>query len=320
MNHVDKLSKNLNTLHDELQKRLTPKAWKALIAIGAVWASYKVLKASWNTLSFLSDAFIPGYDLIKRYGQNSWALITGASDGIGKAFALDLAKRGFNIVLVGRNYEKLTEVSNLIAALDTKVQTKIVVLDLAHAHIEGTLEKAFAEVTSLDVSMIINNAGKGISGDFAHYSEEDIRDTVVINTVAPALITRLFVNSLYARAKKSAIINLSSVGTAAPVFNVGLYNSTKSFLNVFSEALSHKFSDKIDIIALKPSFVVTKMIGNQKNMFAITPEQAAASCLHLLGRRTETFGHWKHRLIGPMFRDYGWFRTYSMRLLDKGRE
>lgn len=318
MNHLDKVSSNLNKVHDELQKRLTPRVWKAFIVVGAIWAGWKALKATRNTLCFLSDAFIPGYDLLKRYGPRSWALVTGASDGIGKAFAIELGKIGFNVILVGRNAEKLGEVAKIINALPTKPETKVVVADLSQAHIEGFLEKTFGELTTLDISVIVNNAGKGISGDFSDYSEEDIRDTVVVNTVAPALITRFFINLLNERKHKSAIINLSSVGTEAPAFNSGLYNATKSFLNIFSESLAYKFSDKIDILALKPSFVVTRMTGNRPNIFSITPEQAAQSCLHLLGRRNETFGHWKHRLIGPLYRDYNWFRTFSLWLLHRG--
>ena len=76
---------------------------------------FMLAKWIFDTLcGFKKYILTPSHDLIKRYGEGSWALITGASDGIGKAYAQELASRGFNIVLMARNQEKTDNVSNEI--------------------------------------------------------------------------------------------------------------------------------------------------------------------------------------------------------------
>lgn len=81
-----------------------------LAALGAIWLAYVLLSFAWTLIRLL----LPRGDLAYEYGTNSWAVITGASDGIGLAFAKELAKEGFNICLIARNPKKLSDAEHKI--------------------------------------------------------------------------------------------------------------------------------------------------------------------------------------------------------------
>ena len=73
----------------------------------------------------------PKKNFIKRYGEGSWVLVTGASDGIGKEFCLEFARQGFNIVIVGRNIEKCQQVKEEIFLQNSNIKTKIIIVDFS---------------------------------------------------------------------------------------------------------------------------------------------------------------------------------------------
>ena len=301
---------------EKIQEKVIPKSIKALVILGGIYAGFKTLKLSWNVLSFLSETFIGGYDLKKRYGDKSWALITDATDALGSAFAIELGRVGFNIILVGNNFNKLLQVNNALARMRTKPLTKIIATDLSQAHTDEFFENAFAEVRELDVSIIVNNAGKRISGDLSEHKDTEIRDTIVLNNIVPALLVRFFINTMNQREHKSAIINVTNVGTFIPTFKSALYGGSQQFLNIFSQAIVPRFSDKIDILNYKACFTDPNS-DNRVNIFSIPPQRTVLSCLDLLGRRTEIYGHWKHRILGPMYCKYPRFRRFSDWLILK---
>ena len=96
----------------------------------------------------------------ERYGKGTWALVTGATGGIGQAYCEELAKNNFNIILVGRNKQKLIESEKLIKT-NGKIKTKLVIADLGDTISEDFYKEIFNQVKDLDVSILINNAGWG---------------------------------------------------------------------------------------------------------------------------------------------------------------
>ena len=93
-----------------------------------------------------------------RYGENSWAIVTGCTDGIGKGLSLELARRGFNIVLVARNSEKLAEVAKEIQNKH-KRQTRVIIFDFSKECTLAAYESIAKRVGELDVSILVNNVG-----------------------------------------------------------------------------------------------------------------------------------------------------------------
>lgn len=107
----------------------------------------------------------------ERYGENSWAVVTGSTDGIGKASAMHLARLGFNIVLISRNAAKLASVAKEIEQLKTadgkSVRTKVIVNDFTKNYDAKTFEDMYnKELAGLDISILHNNVGQAYLGKF----------------------------------------------------------------------------------------------------------------------------------------------------------
>jgi len=108
--------------------------------------------------------------LIERYGRDSWAVVTGASDGIGAEYASKLASLGFNIVLVSRTQSKLEAVESRIKSESPSVKTRIVQIDLAGTPSFDHYRKIFNATKDLDVSFVVANAGMMNVAYFAEMS------------------------------------------------------------------------------------------------------------------------------------------------------
>jgi 17beta-estradiol 17-dehydrogenase / very-long-chain 3-oxoacyl-CoA reductase len=265
-----------------------------LFSAGAIFMFLKTLS---YTRALLTPLFRFPKDLAARYGKDSWAVVTGASDGIGKGYAIELARRGFNVVLVGRNEAKLKAVAQEVKQNAPQAQFRVVVADFVDAYKEGWAEEIEKQVRDLDVSILVNNAGLGEGRGYFHtVSTGTIRDLVMVNALAHALITRALLPQLLARSSKSAIINTSSIGGSIPApFNT-VYSSTKVFHDFFSRALSYEYPN-LDIMSCKPATVLTKMMDVKDAPGGITVEEYVTVTLGQLGHVNQTFGHWKHRVL-----------------------
>lgn len=129
-----------------------------------------------------------------RYGVNSWAVVTGCTEGIGKALALELAQRGFNIVLISRNSEKLSLVVKEIQE-KYKRDTRMIVFDFGKdCSIQG-YESIAKKLEGLDVSILVNNVGvSNMPEFFQNIKPEDVHQEVIINTYPIVLLTKVLVN------------------------------------------------------------------------------------------------------------------------------
>ena len=278
--------------------------------LGAGLALFKTLSL---TKAILSPLFRFNRDLAARYGRDSWVVITGASDGIGKGYAFEFARRGFNIVLVGRNEEKLGKVAQELKAAVPQVQTRIVVADFSQAYKEGFAEDIHSQVKGLDVSILINNAGVYVAGDhLQNVPSQTIINVVMTNCLSHALITRAFLPQLAARTNRSAIINLSSIAGSVPVSYITIYSATKAFLDFLSRGNAYEHPN-IDTLSLKPAFISTKMIDYKKaSLDIITVDEFIPLSLRKLGHVTHSIGHWKHILQWVIFVSYPEFLRGDM--------
>lgn len=184
-------------------------------------------------LSILKWAYVnflrPGKNL-KEYG--SWALITGPTDGIGKAFAFQLAKKGLNLVLVGRNPDKLNDVSESIRSKYGTTLVKTVVVDFASAgDLDGGISRIKEAIQGLDVGVLINNVG--VSYPYARYfhevEEKLLSDLIRVNVEGTTKVTQAVLPGMVQR-KKGAIVNIGSgaaiVIPSDPLYSV--YAATKA--------------------------------------------------------------------------------------------
>ncbi|KAL5991238.1 hypothetical protein ACLOJK_012145 [Asimina triloba] len=165
---------------------------------------------------------------LKNYG--SWAIITGSTDGIGKAFAFELARKGLDLVLVGRNPGKLEAVSDEIGREFRTTQVKKVVFDF-DGDVSGGMERLEKEMEGLDVGVLVNNAGVTLpKARFFHEVDEGVwKSLIKINVRGMVKITKLVLPGMLQR-KKGAIINIGSAASIAipshPLYTI--YAATKA--------------------------------------------------------------------------------------------
>ncbi len=164
----------------------------------------------------------------------TYALITGASKGIGKAIAEELAKRSFNVLLVARNEESLKQVAAGIAE-KYKVHADYLVMDLS-LHTAAQHIYDWCAKKNYDIQVLVNNAGYGLSGSFEKYTTAENTDMMQVNMMAPVQLCGLFLPALR-RQPKAYILNVASSAAYQAVPGLSLYAATKAFVLNFSRGL-----------------------------------------------------------------------------------
>jgi len=237
--------------------------------------------------------------LIQRYGANSWAIVTGGSDGIGKGFCEELAKDGFNIVLMARNKEKLENVAKDLKKINPNIQTKVIVVDFKESHKFEVIQNIMPQIQELDVSILVNNVGVDVVGKYEEIPEQQELDILIVNLYPLVRLTKAIIPQMLKRSSRSAIINIGSTSGKRPMPYFSVYSGTKAFNDFFSKALSVEYRKNIDILSVRPLFVSTQMTYRKKvEMDTISPNMCARGSLDDLGYTRETCGHWIHSLMG----------------------
>ncbi|MER3631136.1 MAG: hypothetical protein C4325_02335, partial [Blastocatellia bacterium] len=216
-------------------------------------------------------------------------LITGASSGIGEAFARRLAREGHNLFLVARSRDRLSELCNELSARHP-VKAFFFAVDLAA---ESSDEKVllFSQEHCLEVTWLINNAGIGSMGDFAAMPLGRELEIIDLNIRAVVALTHRFLPQMRNR-KSGIIINVSSAAGFQPLPFMATYAATKSFVTSFSEALAEENRPcGIQILALCPGSTDTAFFRNagMDRSFSFkgqqTPEEVVETALRAVRRR-----------------------------------
>jgi short-subunit dehydrogenase len=208
----------------------------------------------------------------------NWAIITGASSGIGRALALEFAAGGFNVFLTARNEAALAEVAR--ECCDRyRIETEVVPADLSDPKATDRLIAAL-ESEPRRYEVLVNNAGFGIHGDFASADiEENIR-LLHVQLTAALKLTRAVLPSMVSRGS-GKILNVASVYSFSPVPFQSVYSASKSFLLSFSSSLRNELSGTgVSVSVLCPGVTQTEFrsragIGEKQEGSGMTAEAAA---------------------------------------------
>ncbi|MES2149810.1 MAG: SDR family oxidoreductase [Pseudomonadota bacterium] len=195
----------------------------------------------------------------------STALVTGASKGIGEVFAEQLAGRGMNLVLVARSLDMLERQA---ARLSARYGIKAVALsaDLADPEAAQTIA-AELERRGIQVDLLVNNAGLGLSGNFMSHEMKQVRGELQVNVQTLLSLSYLFGKGMQQRGK-GGIINLASNASFQPVPAMATYAATKAFVLHFSEALNYELAgDGVHVMAVCPGPTATSFFdGTTTNL------------------------------------------------------
>ncbi|MBU7016685.1 MAG: SDR family oxidoreductase [Theionarchaea archaeon] len=181
------------------------------------------------------------------------ALITGASSGIGAAFAKKLAQKGFNLILHGRREGKLTELAENLKRYN--IFTEILIAELSRAEEQRRIETRIQALDSLD--MLINNAGYWTPGMFWETSPDSLEAMIMVHVIAPVRFIRAALPRMLER-NKGDIINVSSMGAYFNFFTVENYGATKAYLANLTESLHVALMGTgLRVQVLAPGFTLT---------------------------------------------------------------
>ncbi|XP_061753633.1 hydroxysteroid (20-beta) dehydrogenase 2 [Nerophis ophidion] len=233
---------------------------------------------------------------LRTYGQ--WAVVTGATSGIGKAYALELAQRGLNVVLVSRCGEKLRQVAKEIEGQYGQ-KTCTIRVDFTHKHnIYPFIAK---QLQDMDIGILVNNVAMSYSDDFASFleipnAEQKITEVINCNTLSVAQTTRLVLPGMLKR-NKGLIINISSqVGIHAQPL-LALYSATKAFVIYFSQCLHAEYKSKgITVQCVMPFLVSTNMNKMKSSCWVKSAASYAREALNTVGYSNYTSGCLVHAM------------------------
>ena len=184
-------------------------------------------------------------------------LITGASAGIGREFARQLAGRVAGMVLVARRHDRLEQLRDELTRQQPKLNVQIYAADLSRGEdVDALCNSVDRSGTTID--FLINNAGLGDRGRFATGSPERARDIVLVNVLTLTVLTRRFLPPMLER-RRGAILNVSSCASFLPIGGMAVYAASKAYVTSLSEALRMEVGDRgVTITALCPGPVHTE--------------------------------------------------------------
>jgi 17beta-estradiol 17-dehydrogenase / very-long-chain 3-oxoacyl-CoA reductase len=239
-------------------------------------------------------------DLPTRYGKGSWAVVTGATGGIGEAYCTQLAKLGFNIVLFGRSQDKLEESEKRVKEVNNNVKTKLVCADLGTDLSAKFYQDIYDQVKDLDISILINNAGWTDNGFQELIPIQKEIDNYRVTAASPAMLTRSLINKFLERKEKSALINVSSVGQNMPAPYYGTYTASKRFVTLFSYHIHDNYKNKVDVQDLQPGWVSTNLAGYRKGSDTISSDKCVQTSLRDLGQELSCHPVIVHSIFAQM--------------------
>ncbi|XP_067828330.1 very-long-chain 3-oxoacyl-CoA reductase-like isoform X2 [Heptranchias perlo] len=246
----------------------------ALALIGALMCLYYFAKCSWGLLVGARAYILPKFWRTDLTSYGDWAVVTGATAGIGKAYAHELARRGLNVVLISRSLEKLRATAEEIEQQQGR-KTKIIQADFTSgAEIYGPIEAALKD---LNIGILVNNVGKTYTMLPCYFLDvpnvdKEILDIMNCNALSVLMMTRIVLPHMLER-KKGVIINISSEAGTHPHPLLTMYSATKCVL---------------------PLLVSTNMTRMETSIFVKQADDYVREALNTVGIREQTNGCLAH--------------------------
>ncbi|KAG8631929.1 hypothetical protein KVT40_001069 [Elsinoe batatas] len=271
--------------------------------IGVLYVSLKIA-SFWRMMASLF--ILPGQSLSKYGRKGSWAIVTGASEGIGKEYALQLAAKGFNILLLSRTESKLTSVATEITTKHPSIQTKVFPIDFSSPS-ESTYQSLSTLIAPLDIAILINNVGQShsIPVPFTLTPVPELESIIKINCLATLRVTQLVAPGM-AQRKRGLILTMASFGGILPTPLLATYSGSKAFLQHWSSALASELAPSGVKVQIVQSYLVTGAMSKirRASMTIPSPKEFVRAALGKIGRSGGAQGvyatstpYWSHGIM-----------------------
>ncbi|MEM1337647.1 MAG: SDR family oxidoreductase [Bacteroidota bacterium] len=220
-----------------------------------------------------------------KYG--TWALVTGASSGIGKALCEQLAANGMHIILSGRYTETLLPLSDHLEA-QYNIVTEVVTADVSST---PEVYRLVEEIRHIPIGLFVASAGFGTSGHFKDADLDQEIQMLKVNSLALMMLTHFFARK-FAEQQRGGIILMSSIVGFQGTPNAAHYAATKAYVQSLGEALYHELKPYgVNVLAAAPGPVHSKFaqVANMEMVKALTPEEVTKGIIKALGKRPTVF-------------------------------
>ena len=255
-----------------------------------------------------------------RYGD--WALVAGASEGLGKAWARALAGAGLNVVVVAMDREALEQVAAGMRS-DFAVDTRVVVLDLTAPELAGRLAALDAE---LGIGVAVYNASFSPIGPFLEVPLEDKLKVLDVNARGPLIWSDVLGRRMAGRGRGALVLMSSLAGFIGSAL-VATYAATKAFDTVLGEGLWEELGRRgVDVMVCAPGFTLTPAMqattpaDKLAGLHPMEPEEVVREALERLARRSGPtvipgrFNRWSRQVVGRLLSRRATVRLFSNRI------
>lgn len=229
----------------------------------------------------------------RQYGP--WALVAGASEGLGAAFAESLASRGLNLFLIARRREPLEALSQRLRD-QHGVEVRCAPMDLASVEVTAQLG---ALVQSREVGLVIYNAAYAPIGELLGHTEASLQKVIDVNIRGPVLLSRAFLPDMASRGRGGLVLMSSLAGLQGSP-NIAAYSASKAFNNQFGEALWHEMAPHgVNVVVGCAGAIRTPNYLSSAQTEApgsLDPEQVVAEVLDGLGKGPTVIPGWLNRV------------------------
>ncbi|XP_023222684.1 inactive hydroxysteroid dehydrogenase-like protein 1 [Centruroides sculpturatus] len=262
-----------------------------LIAVGVstISAIYSFFRFIY--LHFLLRFF---HDFRNEYGE--WAVITGGNAGIGRSYALQLAEKGMNVIIVGRDQQTLRSTAEEIESTYGN-RCLYIRADLSE---EGAVRDVVQELQGKDVGLFIHNAGflGNLPCLFLDETTENVLKIITLQVTSVVQLTRCVLPWMLTK-ENGAMIFVSSIASIFPVSRLNVYSASKAFCTFFSRSVSaERLGKGLDIQTLIPYYVSTKFIKFKKiDVIIPTSDRYVRDAIRTLGISSYTSGYWLHEIL-----------------------
>lgn len=232
-------------------------------------------------------------NFVERYGP--WAVVTGASAGIGAEFARQLAARGLNLALIARRQERLEELALQLRERH-RVEVRVIAADLARADFIDQVGDALA---SLEIGLLVNNAGFGIAGEFLRHELQREIDLLSVNCRALLILTHVFGQPM-AQRQRGGIILVSSVLAFLSTPYSAHYSASKVYELSLAEGLHYELRRRgVDVLALCPGSTDTEFhdVAGSRPVDPMPVEPVVRLALAGLGKKSVVIPGWRNRFL-----------------------